>query len=121
MRGYKRSDRVGELMLREISEIIHRRLKDPRVGFCTVTRVAVSDDLQHAKVYVSTMGSSEESENTLKALERASNFVRREIGQRLEMRHTPEIVFHGDKSIEHLDHIDRLLRQIAQEDPIKDE
>ncbi len=121
MRSYRRSDRVGELMLREISDIIHREVKDPRIGFCTVTRVILSDDLQYAKVYVSTMGKPEEEDKTLQGLERATRFIRHEIGQRLRLRHTPEIRFFSDKSIEHMDHISQLLKQIAQEESTKEQ
>ena len=121
MRAYKRSDRVGELMLREVSDIIQRRLKDPRIGFCTVTRVLLSNDLQHAKIFVSTMGSEEDAENTLQALMRATNFMRRELGQRIRMRHIPELTFHNDHSLEHLDRIDRLLKQIAEDGDLEEE
>lgn len=116
MRAYKRSERVSELMLREVSDIIQRRLKDPRIGFCTVTRVILSEDLRHAKIFVSVMGSDEEEQTTLEALDQARGFIRREIGKRIRLRYTPEILFRADHSLEHLDRIGRLLKQISEEE-----
>jgi len=98
---YKRSDRLGDLIQREISDILHRQIKDPRIGFCTIMRVDVSDDLRHAKARVSIMGTESQQKSTLAGLKSAGGFIRREIGRRVALRHTPEIVFVLDESIEH--------------------
>jgi len=116
---YKRADRVSALMQKEISEIIRRQVKDPRVGFCSITKVDVSNDLRHAKVRVSVMGDEEQSQKTITGLENATGFIRREIGKRLSLRHTPEIRFILDKSIDHVLTVDRLLREIDLEEESK--
>lgn len=86
-----RATRVGEQMKKELSDIIGRKLKDPRIGFVTVTDVRVTGDLQQAKVYISVLGDEEQRQNTLKGLEKAKGFIRSEIGQRIRLRKTPEI------------------------------
>ena len=116
MFDYKRVDRVGALMQREISEIIHRQVKDPRVGSCSVTRVDVSDDLRHSKVRISVLGDEEQCQLTMAGLENAAGFIRREIGKRLSLRHTPEIRFVLDKSVDHILTVDRLLKEAGLEE-----
>lgn len=111
-----RAERVAEQMKKEIAQILQDELKDPRIGFVTVTAVELSNDLQHAKVYVSIYGTEQEKKQTLEALARATGFVRREIGRRIKLRLTPEIVFKFDESIEHGDRIARLLSQIKAEE-----
>jgi len=111
-----RATRVGEQMKKELSDIIGRKLKDPRIGFVTVTDVRVTGDLQQAKVYISVFGDNEQRENTLKALEKAKGFIRSEIGQRIRLRKTPEILFEIDETIEYGSRIERLIRQISDED-----
>ena len=112
---YKRSDRVGALLQRELSDIIHRSLKDPRVGFCTVGHVEVSSDLKYADVSVSVVGNNKQKQTALAGLRSASGFLRREIGNRLDLRYTPELRFALDKSADHLMKIDRLLKEVQQE------
>jgi len=116
MFDYKRTDRVGAMMQREISEIIYRQVKDPRVGVCSVTRVDVSDDLRHAKVRISVIGDEEQCELTMVGLENAAGFIRREIGKRLSLRHTPEIQFLLDKSADYILTVDRLLKEAGLEE-----
>jgi ribosome-binding factor A len=116
MLDYKRTDRIGALMQREISDILQRQIKDPRVGFCTVTHVEVSNDLRHAKVRVSIMGDETQCQNSMAGLKNAAGFVRREIGQRLSLRYTPEIRFIRDKSVDYILTIDKLLKEIETED-----
>lgn len=111
MLQYKRSDRLGDLIQREVSEILHRQIKDPRVGFCTVMRVDVSEDLRHAKVGVSIMGTESQQKSALTGLKSATGFIRREIGRRVSLRHTPEIVFALDESVNHSIRIAELLRE----------
>src|SRR4029079_435937 len=96
-----RPNRVGEQMKKELGDIISRKLKDPRVGFVTVTDVEVSGDLQIAKVYISVLGDQEVREETLKGLTKAKGFIRAEIGQRIRLRKTPEIFFEFDESVDY--------------------
>ncbi|BDG48007.1 MULTISPECIES: 30S ribosome-binding factor RbfA [Parageobacillus] len=110
-----RATRVGEQMKKELSDIIGRKLKDPRIGFVTVTDVRVTGDLQQAKVYISVLGDEEQRQNTLKGLEKAKGFIRSEIGQRIRLRKTPEIFFEIDESIEYGTRIEQLIRQISAE------
>ncbi|HIE27245.1 TPA: 30S ribosome-binding factor RbfA [Candidatus Poribacteria bacterium] len=115
MLDYKRTDRIGALMQREISDILQRQIKDPRVGFCTVTHVEVSNDLRHAKVRVSIMGDENQRQNSMAGLKNAAGFIRREIGQRLSLRYTPEIRFIRDKSVDYILTVDKLLKEIETE------
>lgn len=107
-----RANRLGETLKEEISQMIREDLKDPRIGFVTVTNVEVADDLGHAKVFVSVLGDPQKSQDSLTALNRAAGFVRSEIGKRIRLRHTPDIVFKYDSSIEHGAHIAELLRDV---------
>lgn len=90
-------------------------MKDPRIGFVSITRVEVSGDLAHAKVYVSVLGSDEERNNTMAALKRATGFLRHELAGRLVLRHVPELVFKLDLSLEKGAEVMELIKQIEQE------
>ncbi|WP_332690310.1 30S ribosome-binding factor RbfA [Halalkalibacter lacteus] len=107
-----RAHRVGEQMKKELSDIIMRELKDPRVSFVTVTGVDVTGDLQQAKVFITVLGSDEQKEATLQALSKARGFIRSEIGKRIRLRKTPEIVFEFDESIEYGNRIETLLSDL---------
>jgi ribosome-binding factor A len=109
---FKRSAQVGGQMKREMSEILANHLKDPRLGFVTVTGVELSDDLRYARVYISIYGDAQNQKETLKGLKSAKGFIRREIGQRLRLRYCPDFDFRIDESIAEGDKIDRLLHQI---------
>ncbi len=95
-----RADRVAELIKQEVSDIISRKLNDPRIGFASVTSVDVGPDLQNAKIFVSVYGTQKEQNDTMSALYSATKFVRRELGSRLQLRDVPEILFKQDTSIE---------------------
>jgi len=110
-----RANKVGEQMKKELGEIIGRKLKDPRVGFVTVTDVQVTGDLQQATVFISVLGDEEQKENTLKGLAKAKGFIRSEIGQRIRLRKTPEIFFEFDESIDYGNRIESLLNKIQNE------
>jgi ribosome-binding factor A len=112
MHPYKRSERLGELILAEISDLITRDIKDPRVGFVTFTRVEMSDDLRYAKVFVSSLGSAQEKARTLQGLSSATGYIRRHLGRALHLRYTPNITFLIDESLEHGAKIAQLLRQL---------
>ncbi len=107
-----RANRVAEQMKKELGDIIGRKIKDPRIGFVTVTDVSVSGDLQIAKVYISVLGDEEQRENTLKGLAKAKGFIRSEIGQRIRLRKTPEIQFEFDESIDYGNRIETLIHEL---------
>jgi ribosome-binding factor A len=106
---------VGEQIKKELSLILQSELKDPRIGFTTVTGVEVTNDLSLARVYLSVMGSDEQKEETLKALAKAKGFLRSELGRRVRLRHTPELEFRFDASIDYGSRIEALLRQLNTE------
>ncbi|MBE3571643.1 MAG: 30S ribosome-binding factor RbfA [Moorella humiferrea] len=113
-----RVERVAEQMKKEIAQILRDELKDPRLeaGLVTVTGVELSSDLRYAKVYVSIYGDENQKKEVMEWLARATGYVRREIGQRLKLRYTPEIAFKFDNSIEHGDLINRLLMRVKAEE-----
>lgn len=112
----RRQDRVSALIQRELSEIIQRIVKDPRITFCSITHVEVSSDLKYVDVKVSVMGDTEEKEAALEGLISAAGFIRREISRRLALRYSPELRFRLDDSVDHLMKIDGLLKQIETEE-----
>lgn len=99
----------------ETSEILHRQLKDPRVGFVSVTDVEVSQDLNFVRIFVSVLGDDEARTETMKVLERAVGFVRSELARRIRLRHAPEICFKHDDSIERGTRIAKLLNDLKTE------
>lgn len=111
-----RANRVAEQMKQELSDIISRRLKDPRVGFVTITDVDVTGDLQQAKVYFTVLGDEEKKATTKQALEKASGFIRSEIGSRIRLRKTPEIFFEFDESIDYGNRIEKLLSDLNKDE-----
>jgi ribosome-binding factor A len=110
-----RVGRVGEQIKKELSQIIQSELKDPRIGFITVTGVEVTNDLSQAKVFLSVLGTDEQKEETLKALGRGSGFIRSELGKRIRLRKIPELLFRFDASIDYGTKIERLLDQVNRE------
>ncbi len=110
-----RVERVAEAIRSEVADILAREIKDPRLGFATVTDVEVSDDLRHVKVFVSVMGDKPQVDETMAALESATGFVRSEIGKRIRLRHTPEIVFRYDTSIKRGARVFEILKEIRSE------
>src|SRR5687767_14013552 len=110
-----RPERVADQIRAEVTTMIARELHDPGVGFVTVTRVEVSPDLQHARVYYTSLGDAAARQNTARALERAAGLMRRQIGQRLRLPRTPEIRFEFDQSIGHQDRVEQLLKDLAEE------
>jgi ribosome-binding factor A len=112
----RRTRQVGDLLREELDDIIRHQVKDPRVGFFTVTRVDVSPDLRSATAFVSVLGSDEEREDTITALESASGFIRRTLKPRLRMRQIPEIAFADDRSMEYAQTIAMTLEELKRED-----
>ncbi|WP_047154635.1 30S ribosome-binding factor RbfA [Aneurinibacillus tyrosinisolvens] len=110
--GNVRTNRVGEQIKKELSQIIQREIKDPRIGFVTITDVEVSGDLSQAKVFISVLGNEDQRNDTLKALDKAKGFMRTEIGRRVRLRHTPDFVFKIDESVAYGSRIETLLTEI---------
>ena len=109
-----RHDRVSEALRREIGNIIQHELKDPRLGFITVTRVELTQDLRYAKVFFSVLGKEEEHKKTKEALDSALGFMRRLIAQRIRLRLVPEISFREDRSAEYSIKIQEALDEIKE-------
>mgnify|MGYP001398705302 CR=1 FL=1 len=111
----QRAERVAELMKAELSEIIRRELKDPRIGFVSITRVKISRDMRHAKIFLSVLGSPEEQQATLEGMESAKGFLRSELAGRIRIHHMPELQFVLDDSLEYAAKIERQLAQIREQ------
>jgi len=107
-----RVGRVGEQIKKELSQILQTEFKDPRLGFITVTGVDITNDLSEAKVFLSVLGSDEQKEDTLKALAKGTGFLRGELGRRIRLRRTPDLIFKFDSSVEYASRIETLLHQI---------
>ena len=114
--NYKRTDRIGDQIRSEIADIIARRLNDPRIGFVTVTAVEVSEDLRHAKVFVSVYGDEKAKDQTMKGLKSASGLIKGEIGHRLKIKFTPDISFRLDTSLDKAEHVLNILDEIEKGD-----
>ncbi len=112
IRSYSRAARVQELIHAEVSEMLQRRIKDPRVqGLVTVVEVEVTGDLRRATVFVSVYGDSSSRKRAMKGLQHATGFVRHELFKRLDMKRVPEITFKLDERIDYARHIEELLRE----------
>ncbi|MNE16596.1 Ribosome-binding factor A [compost metagenome] len=111
-----RTGRVSEQIKKELSVLIQSELKDPRIGFVTVTGVDVTNDLSQAKIYLSVFGDEEAKKESLKGIEKANGFLRTELGKRMRLRHTPELIFKFDESIAYGSRIEKLLGDITHEE-----
>ena len=114
--SYKRVERIGDQIRVEISDIIARRLNDPRVGFVTVTAVEVSEDLRHAKVFVSVFGDDSTKEETMKGLKSAAGFIKGEVGHRITLKFTPDLHFRLDESLDKAEHVLSILNELEKEE-----
>ncbi len=110
-----RVEKLQELIKQEMSKMLLREIKDPRIGFVTVTDVEVTGDLREAKIYVSIMGGEEQVKSSLEGLHSALGFIRREIGRRIRLRFTPEISFALDNSLDYGEHIQKILLKLGRE------
>jgi len=115
MAGSQRQQRVQEALKETISEVV-RLIKDPRLGFVTMTDVEVSPDLSVAKVYFSAYGTEDERRESTKALRNATGFVRRGVAHRMSLRHTPELDFRLDTTPDRAEHLMKVLHEIELED-----
>jgi len=109
--GGRRSERLGEEVREEVARIIAEGLKDPRIGFVTVTRVDLTADLRNARVYVGVLGDQSQKDKTLAGLRQAAGFIRRELGRRIRVRHTPELEFKYDSGLDATDRVAALLEE----------
>lgn len=114
--GMNRANRVAEEIKREIAQMLREEIKDPRVGFVTLTGVDVTSDLRYAKVFFSVYGSDEEKEQTMAVLQKAQGYIRSELGKRLRLRYTPELSFKFDDSILYGAKIMELLETVKRSD-----
>ena len=112
-----RPDRVGDQIRQELSVLLSRgAVHDPGIGFITLTRVKVSPDLQVARVYYTTLGDDAARRQTAKALQRATGFLRKRVGERLQLRRVPELQFQFDESVTHQDRVEQILRELHDEE-----
>ena len=111
----KRVDRVAELIRNELGTAVVRHLRDPRVGFVTITNVEISADLHYAKVFYSVMGDDAAKKRTHEALSHASGFLQRDLAQVLNLRYTPRLDFYLDNSLDHSIEVDGILKEIRKE------
>ena len=114
--GSSRHEKLSGELKKKISQIIQQDLRDPRIGFVTITEVQVTKDLRHVKVYFSVLGSEKEKKSAIIGLQRATSFVRRIIAQEISMRFVPEIVFKFDETYEYGQRINELLERINREE-----
>jgi len=113
---HRRADRVGDLILKELAYLLQRKVKDPRLGVITLTRVQVSADLRHARVFYSVFATDEIKVTVAAGLEQARGYVKRELGRRLQLRHVPDIDFCYDDSLDYGSRIHRLLMDLKKPD-----
>ena len=112
---HSRIDRVRKAVIKEVSDIIQRHVKDPRIsGIVSVTDADVSPDYKYAKIYVSIYGTDEQKEQTIEALQDSASYVRGELGKRIRLRHTPEVEFIRDDSLERGSRITELIDKISR-------
>jgi len=110
-----RPERIGDQIRAEVGQLLMREVKDPGIGFVTLTAVRVTADLQLARIYYTTLGDAQQRRETARALERATPFVRRHVAARLRLRRAPELVFHYDESVERQARVEQILRELQDE------
>src|SRR5688500_12296315 len=121
MSSVSRPSRIGDQLRAELSELIAREVHDPGIGFLTITHVKVTPDLQIGRVYYTTLGDEKARRDTARALDRATPFLRRQIGSRLRLKRVPLLEFFFDESIERGDRIERILHEISAARPVADD
>ena len=110
-----RASRVGDQIQAELASLLTRDVHDPGIGFITITRVKLSPDLQQARVYYTLIGDDKAKRESGRALDRATPFLRRQVGQRLRLKRVPELTFFYDESIEQGDRVERILQELKME------
>ncbi|MGM0702050.1 30S ribosome-binding factor RbfA [Halomonas faecis] len=123
MREFKRTDRVGDQLQKELAVLIQREIKDPRLGMVTVSGVTVSRDLGYADVYVTLLGEETPAhvQENLQVLRRASGFLRSQIARRIKLRHVPELRFHFDESVVRGQRLSSLIDEAVESDRARHE
>jgi len=116
-----RPERLAEAIKKEVAELLRDEMKDPRVGFVSLTAVQVSKDLRYADIYVSVLGEKAEQNASMKALESAQGFIRSELGRRIRLRYTPEINFKLDQSITQGVRLIKLMDEVREKGGSADE
>jgi ribosome-binding factor A len=111
----RRNERLGEEIREAVATVIAEGLKDPRIGFITVTRVSLTADLRTARVYVGVLGEPGQRDKSLAGLRQAAGYIRREVGRRIRARHTPELSFHYDTGLDATDRIAQILKEASAE------
>lgn len=111
----QRTDRLDSQIRQELMDLLQREMKDPRLGFATITRVETARDLGHARVWVSVLGTDLERERTMDALRVATPWLRRKLGERLSLRHVPELTVREDDSIESGDRVLRIIQELEED------
>jgi ribosome-binding factor A len=119
----QRTDRLDSQIRQELMELLQREMKDPRLGFATITRVETARDLGHARVWVSVLGNEVERERTMSALRVATPWLRRKLGERLSLRHVPELTVREDDSIASGDRVLQIIQELSGEptEPLPDD
>lgn len=110
-----RASRVGDRIQAELASLLTREVHDPGIGFLTITSVKLSADLQQARVYYTAIGDEKAKRESARALDRATPFLRRQVGQRLRLKRVPELTFFYDESIEQGDRVERILQELETE------
>ena len=113
--AHSRPARVGDQIRAELASLLTRQVHDPGIGFLTITSVTVSPDLQQARVYYTTIGDQKAKRESARALDRATPFLRRHVGQRLRLKRVPELAFFYDESIEKGDRVEQILQELQTE------
>lgn len=116
MMSGRRADRISDQVLREIADLLMRKVEDPRVKGATLTGIWMSNDLKHAKVYYSVIGNEREILEAQAGLDSAKGYIKKEIGLRLELKYMPDIIFKHDPSLATGDQMEKLLQQIRKDD-----
>lgn len=114
MMEYKRKDRVGDLIKELISEIIVKKIRDPRLSFITITGVQIGDNLRLAKVFFSVIGDDQKKKDSLSGLKSAAGFIKKELGLHLRLKYSPDIVFEYDNSLEYGNRIERIINSLEK-------
>jgi ribosome-binding factor A len=109
---YQRSDRVGDLLIEVISELLRKEIRDPRIGAVTLTGAKISRDLRHARIYFNLLGRAEERKDALAGLKSATGFIRSKVGKQLNLRFVPTIEFYYDETEDEAQRIEGLLKQV---------
>ncbi len=112
----KRSEKIADLIRKEVSDMLLRTVKDPRVGLVTITKVKVTEDYRLARIQFSVPGSLEEREKSMEGLASAKGYIRRELARRIHLRYTPEIIFEFDPSLEYAIHVEEIFRSLKEEE-----